>query len=58
MFLKVCTYCHNFDTRGATRRYDMMLGVTSAEAYLLLNQEEMELGLEVEGRNRQCSNKS
>jgi len=33
----------------------MMLGVTSAEAYLLLTQEEMELGLEVEGRNRLLS---
>jgi len=29
-----------------------MLGVTSAEAYLLLSQEEMELGLEVERWNR------
>jgi len=27
------------------RRYDMILGVTGAEAYLLLSQEEMELGL-------------
>jgi hypothetical protein len=33
----------------------MLLGVTSAEAYLLLNQEEQELGLEVEGRNRLLS---
>jgi hypothetical protein len=33
----------------------MLVGVTSAEAYLLLNQEEAELGLEVEGRNRLLS---
>ena len=31
-------------------RYDLMLGVTSAEAFVLLNQQEMELGLETEGR--------
>ena len=31
-------------------RYDLMLGVTSAEAFVLLNQLEMELGLETEGR--------
>jgi len=36
-------------------RYDLMLGVTSAEAFVLLNQEEMELGLETEGRNKLVS---
>ena len=33
----------------------MMIGVTSAEAYVLLNNEEMELGLETETRNKLVS---
>ena len=36
-------------------RYDMMIGVTSAEAFILLNSVEMELGLETEGRNKLVS---
>ena len=32
-----------------------MIGVTSAEAYILLNNEEMELGLEPESRNKLVS---
>ena len=32
-----------------------MIGVTSAEAYVLLNNEEMELGLETETRNKLVS---
>ena len=33
----------------------MMIGVTSAEAYILLNSEEMELGLETDSRNKLVS---
>ena len=33
----------------------MMIGVTSAEAFVLLNNEEMELGLETETRNKLVS---
>ena len=33
----------------------MMIGVTSAEAFILLNSVEMELGLETEGRNKLVS---
>ena len=33
----------------------MMIGVTSAEAFILLNNEEMELGLETESRNKMIS---
>ena len=36
-------------------RYDMMIGVTSAEAFVLLNNEEMEVGLETESRNKLVS---
>ena len=36
-------------------RYDMMIGVTSAEAFILLNSVEMELGLETESRNKLVS---
>ena len=36
-------------------RNDLLLGVTSAEAFLLLNNKEMELGLETEGRNKLVS---
>ena len=36
-------------------RYDMMLGVTSAEGFIHLSDEELELGLETEGRNRLVS---
>ena len=36
-------------------RYDMMIGVTSAEAFVLLNSVEMELGLESETRNKLVS---
>ncbi|XP_023324105.1 neuroligin-4, X-linked [Eurytemora carolleeae] len=36
-------------------RYDMMIGVTSGEGFIFLNHEEMELGLETEGRNRMLS---
>jgi hypothetical protein len=32
-------------------RYDLLLGVTSPEAFVLFNNEEMELGLETEGIN-------
>ena len=33
----------------------MMIGVTSGEGFIFLNHEEMELGLETEGRNRMLS---
>ena len=33
----------------------MMIGVTSAEAFVLLNNEEMEVGLETESRNKLVS---
>ena len=33
----------------------MMIGVTSAEAFILLNSVEMELGLETESRNKLVS---
>ena len=32
-----------------------MIGITSAEAYILLNSEEMELGLETDSRNKLIS---
>ena len=33
----------------------MMIGVTSGEGFIFMNHEEMELGLETEGRNRMLS---